>query len=391
LKAGDAKLALRGKLLYVLSLIAVILLVISLLGMILAFVMPGAPFIYGLPPFYWSWLFIDLLAYIVAIATLLIAGVSLERVVRGRVPAGLSHLKSSMMATGVSVIGATIFVFALLFHLIGFNITLALMGFALPFAAVPSLIAWLVSPALINISYGCRHDPELQKIVDRVATKAGIKPPKAMVADIPIPNAFAYSSPAMGRYVAVTKGLLNTMSVHELEAVIGHELGHHKHRDNSIMLAFGMFPSLIYYLGRYLMFIGMYTGLYRDGGSSRRRNEGGAGLLILLVGVILIVVSILMQLAVLALSRMREYYADAHGAKVTSPSAMISALQALERFYGRYRSAKDIVENSKMRALFIYAFAEPFIGLEELLSTHPPTFKRIEFLKTLTFTDLLEA
>jgi Zn-dependent protease with chaperone function len=44
-----------------------------------------------------------------------------------------------------------------------------------------------------------------------------------------------------------------------------------------------------------------------------------------------------------------------------------------------------------MRALFIYAFAEPFIGLEELLSTHPPTFKRIEFLKTLTFTDLLEA
>ena len=391
MKAGDAKLALRGKLLYVLSLIAVILLVISLLGMILVFVMPGAPFIYGLPPFYWSWLFIDLLAYIVAIATLLIAGASLERVVRGRVPAGLSHLKSSMMATSVGVIGATIFVFALLFHLIGFNITLALMGFALPFAAVPSLIAWLISPALINISYGCRHDPELQKIVDRVAAKAGIKPPKAMVADIPIPNAFAYSSPAMGRYVAVTKGLLNTMSVHELEAVIGHELGHHKHRDNSIMLAFGMFPSLIYYLGRYLMFIGMYTGLYRDGGSSRRRNEGGAGLLLLLVGVILIVVSILMQLAVLALSRMREYYADAHGAKVTSPSAMISALQALERFYGRYKSAKDIVENSKMRALFIYAFAEPFIGLEELLSTHPPTFKRIEFLKTLTFTDLLEA
>jgi heat shock protein HtpX len=93
---------------------------------------------------------------------------------------------------------------------------------------------------------------------------------------------------------------------------------------------------------------------------------------------------------VLALSRLREYYADAHGAKVTSPATMISALQSLEKFYGRYRSARSVVENSKIRALFIYALTEPFIGLEELLSTHPPTRKRIEFLKTLTIADILE-
>jgi heat shock protein HtpX len=330
----------------------------------------------------------DLLAYIVAIATLIVAGTSLEKAIRGRVPAGLSHLRSSMIVTGVGVIVATVFVFSMLFHLVGFDITLALATFALPFAIIPSFIAWLVSPALINISYGCRHDPELQKVVDRVAARAGVKPPKAMVADVPIPNAFAYSSPIMGRYVAVTRGLLNAMSVQELEAVIGHELGHHKHRDNTVMLVFGMFPSLIYFLGRYLMFIGMYTGLYRDGGG--RRRGGGEGIVLLLVGIMLVVASILIQLAVLALSRLREYYADAHGAKVTSPATMISALQSLEKFYGRYRSARSVVENSKIRALFIYALTEPFIGLEELLSTHPPTRKRIEFLKTLTIADILE-
>jgi heat shock protein HtpX len=111
----------------------------------------------------------------------------------------------------------------------------------------------------------------------------------------------------------------------------------------------------------------------------------------MLIGVILVAVSILIQLAVLALSRLREYYADAHGAKVTSPMTMSSALQALDRFYSRYRSARDIIRNSKMSAFFIYALAEPFIGLEELLSTHPPIYKRIEFLKTLTFTDLANA
>jgi heat shock protein HtpX len=385
---GGISLAIRGKLLYVLSLVAVILLVVSLLGVLLSFIAPGAPFIYGMPPFYWGWLFVDLLAYIVAIATLFIAGISLERVIRGRIPAGLSHLKSSMAATGVGVVAATIFVFALLFNFIGFDITLALAGFALPFAIIPSLIAWLISPALINISYGCKHDPNLQKIVDRVAARAGIDPPKAMIAEVPIPNAFAYSSPVMGRFVAVTRGLLNSMNEQELEAVVGHELGHHRHRDNTVMLVFGMFPSLMYYLGRYLMLIGMYTGLYRDGGE--RRRGGGEGIILLLIGVVLVIVSILIQLAVLALSRMREYYADAHGAKVTSPATMISALQSLEKFYGRYRSARNFVENSKIRALFIYAFAEPFIGLEELLSTHPPTYKRIEFLKTLAYTDLAE-
>ena len=294
-----------------------------------------------------------------------------------------------MLATSTAVIAATMLVVTAVAYIIGYKATMALVSFALAFAVFPSVISWLISPALINISYGCHPDPELQRIVDRVAARAGMKPPKAMIAEVPIPNAFAYSSPLMGRYIAVTRGLLNIMDEKELEAVIGHELGHHRHRDNAIMLVFGIFPSFIYFLGRFLMYAGMTSDVYTDGGE--RRRNGSTGLILLLVGIALVVVSIVIQLAVLALSRMREYYADAHGAKVTSPQTMISALQRLEKVYSEYRGLRTHIENSKIKALFIYAFAEPFIGLEELLSTHPPTHKRIAFLKTLTYTDLAEA
>ncbi|MDK6028938.1 zinc metalloprotease HtpX [Ignisphaera sp. 4213-co] len=384
-------MALRGKVLYVISVVAVMLLVMSIIGIIISFLYPRAALLYGLPPFYWGWLLVDLLAYIVAISTLILAGVSFERLIRSRVPAGMDHLKSSMIATGTGVIAATVLVVTAIAYLIGYEATVSIASFALAFAIFPSLISWLISPLLINLSYGCKHDPELQRIVDRVASRAGIEPPKAMIADIAVPNAFAYSSPLMGRYVAVTRGLLNTVkSEQELEAVIGHELGHHKHRDNAVMLVFGMFPSFIYYLGRFLMFAGMVSGAYRDGGSNERRNAGGAALLII-IGIVLVVVSIIIQLIVLALSRLREYYADAHGAKVTSPQAMISALQSLDRFYNTHRGALTRLEGNKIKALFIYAFAEPFMGLEEVLATHPPIHKRIAFLKTLTFTDLAEA
>jgi heat shock protein HtpX len=92
---------------------------------------------------------------------------------------------------------------------------------------------------------------------------------------------------------------------------------------------------------------------------------------------------VIIQLAVLALSRLREHYADAHGAKVTSPDAMISALASLDAFYNRYRVAKARIDDSKLKMFFIYALAEPFVSLEELLATHPPIEKRIAFLESL--------
>lgn len=325
-----------------------------------------------------AWWLVDMVAYALALTALFTASGVFGRFLTFR-PPSLDALRAAMLAASAGVVGGVLLVIAGLASLLGTELTTQLAVVALLFALIPALFSWLLSPLLINVMYGCKHDPGLQELVNRVAARAGMKPPKAMIASASEPNAFAYSSPLFGRYVAVTRGMLEMASREELEAVIGHELGHHKHKDNSVMLVFGLVPSFVYFLGRYLMFAGIYSSGYYDD----RRGRGN-GMIFLLAGIALIIVSVIIQLAVLALSRLREYYADAHGAKVTSPSAMISALSSLDAFYKRYRGAMARVDASKLKMLFIYALANPAFGLEELLATHPPIEKRIEFLRAIS-------
>lgn len=371
----------RGKIMLILSILLLVVFTLAVIQIILSLLAPGVAITIGLYPFrfWWMWWIIDIVAYGLSITVLILVSLGVGRFIEKRIPVDLDHLKASMISTSLAVISGAIFIFMLVAYLLGYELATTLFSIAILFALLPSLISWLVAPAIINTMYRCRHDPELQKIVDRVATRGGMKPPKAVVAEMSIPNAFAYSSPLMGKYVAITTGLLKTVKGRdELEAVIGHELGHHKHRDNAVIMLFGLIPSTIYFVGRFLLYIG-FVGRYSDGGE-RRRSEGG--LLFILLGMVLIVVSILLQIAVLALSRLREHYADAHGAKVTSPFAMIGALRSLDKFY-RSTGARKLIADSKIKPLFIYALAEPLVGLEELLSTHPPIYKRIAFLESL--------
>ncbi|MEM4788702.1 MAG: zinc metalloprotease HtpX [Ignisphaera sp.] len=369
----------KEKMLIVISLAIVAIFAFMSIILIASLVAPGFVTSIGLIPLWWPWFLVDIIVYIMSIILLLLIGTSVGKVIERRVPTGLDHLRASIMTTSVGVLSGAVMVFLLIAYLLGTELASSLFVMALLFAFIPSFISWLIAPAIINVVYGCKYDPGIQEIVNRVATRAGMKPPKAMVAHLRIPNAFAYSSPLMGRYIAVTTGLLQIMSRDELEAVIGHELGHHKHRDNTIMMLFGIVPTAIYFLGRFLLFSGFIT-RYTDG--SERRRSGSEGVILVLIGAILIALSIIIQIIVLSLSRLREYYADAHGAKVTSPYSMINALKSLDRFY-RSTGAKTIIANSKLKPLFIYALAESFMGLEELLSTHPPVYKRIAFLETL--------
>jgi len=370
----------RGKVLLALSLISISLIALLLVSLALHYLLPGTAKRLGILGALWLWWLVDILGYVLAVITLVLSGVFLGRLIERRVPADIDALRASMISTAAAVVGGVVLVFGLVTYLLGAELSVPIATIAVLFAAIPSIISWLLSPYLINAFYRCRRDPELQKIVNELAARAGMRPPVAMVSSMPIPNAFAYSSPIAGRFVAVTEGLLRTVkSVDELKAVIGHELGHHKHRDNALMLIFGLFPTVIYYTGRFLLYIGITGARYADGGS--RRREGSSGLLIAAAGAALMVLSVVVQLAVLALSRLREFYADAHGAKVTSPFTMINALKSLDSFYRKY--GKSYVESSKLKTLFIYALAEPFIGLEELLSTHPPIWKRVAFLESL--------
>jgi heat shock protein HtpX len=261
------------------------------------------------------------------------------------------------------------------------------------FVVLMNLLTYLASPFMINAAYGARPDPRLQQIVDEVAARLGAPfKIKAVVVDGP-PNAFAYGNFLSGRHVAVTSSMLAITDRRELEAVVGHEIGHHLHRDNAIMLLFGVLPSILYYLG--------VTSVRMAMASSGSRNNNAAALAA--VGVLAVVVSFLVQLLVLAFSRLREYYADTAGAKAAGKEAMQFALAKIHKFYFSNPEAHEAVRGEKFRALFIYALvnavANPFVTVtrsdveaikrssysvfEEVFATHPPIPKRLKFLDEL--------
>ena len=306
---------------------------------------------------------------------------------------GRLTLYGAMALTGVMIVLTTAFVIYL-FVLVAAP-TLATVSFLvglIAFVVLMNLLTYVASPYIINASYGARPDPRLQQIVDEVAARLGAPfKLKAVVVDGP-PNAFAYGNFLTGRYVAVTSGMLSLVDRRELEAVIGHEIGHHLHRDNAIMLLFGVLPSVVYYLGVSAVHMGLGSG-----------NNRGGNAALLAVGVVAVLASFLIQLLVLAFSRLREYYADTAGAKAAGKEAMQFALAKIHKFYFMAPEAKQAVSESPFRALFIYALvnavADPFVTitraeveqikrasyspLEEVFSTHPPIPKRLRFLDQL--------
>ncbi|MEM1668299.1 MAG: zinc metalloprotease HtpX [Thermofilaceae archaeon] len=362
-------------------------------------------------------LLVLVLAYIVGFSVLLlVAGVIAPRVARKF--ASKFALQTSMaiigllvIVTGLSGIGLILYVLLSIFE---FEVAVGLILTVMLIVLVLNLFTYLISPFAINIMYGARRDAELQRIVNEVAVKLGFKkPPKAVVVEGP-PNAFAYGSIVAGRYVAVTRGMLEIATPEELRAVIGHELGHHRHRDNAVMLFMGLIPSVLYFLGIMLIRTGLILTYARHYYRNSRRGEGG-GLLLAAVGFIAVVLSFLVQVLVLAFSRLREYYADSAGAYATSHRSMQRALARIHLFYNTRPRALEPVRTSKLRALFIYAFTEAYANpfyryydyggvrsadidrvvdelrkvkhedISEFFSTHPPIPKRIKFLDTLAF------
>ncbi len=358
---------------------------------------------------WWIWFYDPLfmvsmfIAYIIGFIALNIIASFIAPSVARKLSGKLSFYTSMYIAASIVFLGGFISLYIIWYVLEYLGYTISLIGLLI-FVIVLNIITYIMSPILINTFYGARHDPELQRIIDDAARRAGLKPPKAVVVEGP-PNAFAYGNFLTGRYVAVTTGMLNIVSRDELLAVIGHELGHHKHRDNFIMLFMGIIPSLLYYLGLILIRYGIIGGYSRD-----ERSGGNQGLLLLLIGVGAILLSLIIQIFILAFSRLREYYADAHGARIAGAKPMQRALAKLHLYYNSNEEAKNHIDTSKLRTLFIYALIEsianPFYPYrsrrrisyrnideiieelkrasvdpgKEILSSHPPIPKRLRFL-----------
>jgi len=213
-----------------------------------------------------------------------------------------------------------------------------------------NILQWLISPYIIDALYNTRElseneNPKLHEIVENLSRKSKIKKPRLMLAQIPIPNAFAYGSPIAGNRVAITSGLLKTLESEEVEAVIGHELGHLKHRDVQIMMFVSLLPALLTYIGYSLMLSSMY-------GRRREESSGGAALL----GIGFMLFSWVLNMFILYLSRLREYYADSHSALIVEdgPRKLSEGLAKIVHTTRNMKKLRKEKQNlSAFKALFI--------------------------------------
>jgi len=318
-------------------------------------------------------------------------------------------LRLAMLATLAIIIGISTLVIAVILSFLGASlITIGV------FVVLINILQWLIAPHIIDAIYRTRkvsrsERPDLYEILERVSAKSGIKTPELRIADIPIPNAFAYGSPLTGNRVAVTTGLLNTLNMDEVEAVIGHEVGHLKHRDVQVMMFVSLLPAIFYYIGYSLMWSSIYYG--------GRRDRGGNGGLLILIGLLSIAVYWILTLFTLYLSRLREYYADRHSASVVPNGArrlsmgLVKIVESTVRVRTRYTNLGSL---NSFKALFIadpdsavndlndlsrYGFTKDESALlakylerkltladhvVELFSTHPNIVKRLRALLELT-------
>jgi len=308
------------------------------------------------------------------------------------------RLYASMIISILIVTGASLLILWAISPLIG-GVSIESL---IVMVAIIYLVQWLISPYIIDAMYHVepyddRAPSWLKEAVDRISRESGVKRPRLMIADLDVPNAFAYGNIVAGYRVAVTRGLLRILEPKEVEAVIGHEIGHLKHKDVIVMMMIGLLPAILWWLGNILMRWGWFYGF------GRRDENDLSPIAIMAIGVGLTIVAFILNLGVLYLSRLREYYADMHSALTVKNGAyylqraLVKILAATGKITDRMKS--QIAKASQLKMLLI-ADPENAINvsthdidylieyiksikpslLEELFSSHPHPSKRLKFL-----------
>jgi heat shock protein HtpX len=325
--------------------------------------------------------------------------------------ARLGQLKFAM-GSAIFIVG---FIFAVFLSVIMFIVRLDLI-YAIILTLLFILFQYLIGPAVVAMSTRLQYlkageNPWLESTVKGLAEKSQIPMPRVATVPDNTPNAFVFGRTASSATLAVHEGLLRNLNEGEVKGVIGHELGHIKHKDYIVMTVLSALPLLAYIVAR-----GTWQVAWMSGGS-RKKDDGSMRAALFVVGIISYVVYIISLLCVMRLSRLREHYADAYSAYVTgSPRSLESALTKIT--YGLSLSPKA---PSGARAFYIgdpamakQEMAEIFAKKQEydldhdgvlderelelamekeakstwarmntLFSTHPPTFKRVLMLREI--------
>jgi len=251
------------------------------------------------------------------------------------------------------------------------TISFWVIGVALIYALIQYFAASRLALSVTGAQEIQKSDnPRLYRIVENLSITLGLPMPKVYIIPDPAPNAMATGRNPKTASVAATSGILDIMNDRELEAVLAHEMGHVQNYDIRVsMIAFGLVSviSLITDIAFRMFFFG-----------NRRNNNDNQNPIVLIVGIALIILApIIAAMIQLAISRQREYLADASGVMTTRDTeGLVSALEKLEQF-GRPMQK----QNSSTAHLFFNSPLQPGF-FANLFSTHPPLEARIARLKS---------
>ena len=257
---------------------------------------------------------------------------------------------------------------------LSFRMMFASAPLALVVAAVWYAIAYWSHGAIIALATGAKgvsrtQEPELYNLLENLCISRGLATPSWKIIETDALNAYASGLNEKQYSITVTRGLIQTLSREELECVLGHELTHIINRDTRLMVICAVFAGIISLVAEMMARSMRYAGAWSGG---RRKRSGKGGGVLILIGLALIFIGYALAIVLrFALSRKREFLADAGAVELTkNPDAMIRALQKIS-------GHADIPAPGEVEVLF---FESRATGLAGLFETHPRIEKRIEAL-----------
>lgn len=262
---------------------------------------------------------------------------------------------------------------------LAFDWTARYWPFVLIATAAWFAIAYVAHQSVIGAVTGARpitrtDDEELYNLLENLCISRGLAMPRLAIAETPALNAFASGLDTKQHMITVTRGLRDTLDREELEAVLAHELTHVRNKDVQLLVIAVIFVGIFSFLGE-LVFRNIWRVSGSSGSRSRRSGGGSDGAIVLVAIAIIAIAWALAVLIRFAISRSREYVADAGAVELTkNPDALVRALQRISGNADMPGTPDDL------RAFFIENEAKGFAGL---FATHPPIAQRIDALRAL--------
>ena len=244
---------------------------------------------------------------------------------------------------------------------------------------IVAIVAWTFGSDIVLKLSNARKATALElqiveNVTEEMAIAAGIPPPKVYIIDDPSPNAFATGRRPERAYVVVTTGLIEILNREELQGVVAHEVAHIRNNDIKLMTTLAIVAGLVPLISH------MFLRSMWYGGGRRSRGSGGGGVIVIIGIALAVIAPLFATLLKLAVSRKREFMADATAVELTrNPDGLASALTKLSRPKTKLKSASPATEH-----MYIINPLKPLQRARSWFSTHPTLEKRIMAIKGMS-------